>query len=69
MKRGFTRITLSIDRVLHEWGVTASPERDTCISLKEHLARWMPDAVFIKAEYYDENGEFVFEYGDEPKEL
>ncbi len=48
-----------------QWGVGAHPGEDTIKTLKAHLAQWIPDAVFVKAEYHNES-RFVFQYGHYP---
>jgi len=44
-----------------KWGISAHPLRDSGASLEKHLLRYIPDAIYIKAEYHDGLG-FVFEY-------
>ncbi len=57
-----TYIHYNLDGQEKQWGLGAHPGEDTIKTLKAHLAQWIPDAVFIKAEYHDESG-LVFEYG------
>ena len=58
---GTTYIYYELSGKEERWGVTADPDQDTTITLKDHLEKYIPEAKFIRAEYHDEEG-FVFEY-------
>ncbi len=60
-----TYIHYNLDSQEKQWGIGAHPGKDTLETLRAHLAQWIPDAVFIRAEYHDENG-LVFKYGRYP---
>lgn len=41
-------IYYELDGETRRWGIGAHPEKDNEDSIREHLARWIPDAVYVR---------------------
>jgi hypothetical protein len=53
------------DGLSGKWGVCANGDKDTSMTLREHLEKWRPDCTFIRAEYWI-NDQRLFAYDEKP---
>ncbi len=60
--RGITYIYYKENGKKECWGIDAHPEKDTSETLEAHLKKWRPDTIFIKADFHDEQNNYLFTY-------